>query len=196
MGASGEAQRRFPALQPLIPSRVVEFYQARISTGQTGASLGQVVTRENLVRLVQQRKRDGERVVFTNGCFDLLHPGHIRLLEECRSLGDALIVAINTDASVRRNKGPKRPLIPEQERAEVLAALAAVHYVTVFDEPTPREIVSELLPHILVKGNDWGPAEIVGREEVEAAGGEVISIPLEPGYSTTRLVERIVQLRV
>ncbi len=158
--------------------------------------MGQVVTRENLVRLVQQRKHDGERVVFTNGCFDLLHPGHIRLLEECRSLGDALIVAINTDASVRRNKGPKRPLIPEQERAEVLAALAAVDYVTVFDEPTPREIVSELLPHILVKGNDWGPAEIVGREEVEAAGGEVISIPLEPGYSTTRLVERIVQLRV
>jgi rfaE bifunctional protein nucleotidyltransferase chain/domain len=161
-----------------------------------GQVLGQVVTRDNLVRLVQQRKHDGERVVFTNGCFDLLHPGHVRLLEECRSLGDALIVAINTDASVRRNKGPKRPLIPEQERAEVLAALAAVDYVTVFDEPTPREIVSVLLPHILVKGNDWGPTDIVGREEVEAAGGEVISIPLEPGYSTTRLVERIVQLHV
>ena len=104
--------------------------------------MGQVVTRDNLIRLVQQRKRNGERVVFTNGCFDLLHPGHIRLLEECRSLGDALIVAINTDASVRRNKGPNRPLIPEQERAEVLAALAAVDYVTVFDEPTPREIVA------------------------------------------------------
>jgi D-beta-D-heptose 7-phosphate kinase/D-beta-D-heptose 1-phosphate adenosyltransferase len=158
--------------------------------------LGQVVTRDNLIRLVQQRKRNGERVVFTNGCFDLLHPGHIRLLEECRALGDVLVVAINTDASVRRNKGLNRPLIPEQERAELLAALAAVDYVTVFDEPTPREIIAAMLPHILVKGNDWGPTEIVGREEVEADGGEVISIPLEPGYSTTRLIERIVQLPV
>lgn len=158
--------------------------------------MGQVVARDNLIRLVQQRKRNGERVVFTNGCFDLLHPGHIRLLEECRSLGDALIVAINTDASVRGNKGPHRPLIPEQERAEVLAALAAVDYVTIFDEPTPREIIAALLPHVLVKGNDWGPTEIVGREEVEAAGGEVVSIPQEPGYSTTRLIERIVQLPV
>jgi D-glycero-beta-D-manno-heptose 1-phosphate adenylyltransferase len=161
-----------------------------------GASLGQVVRRDNLILLVQQHKRNGERVVFTNGCFDLLHPGHIRLLEECRSLGDVLIVAINTDGSVGRNKGPNRPLIPEQERAEVLAALAAVDYVTVFAEPTPREIIAAVLPHILVKGNDWGPSEIVGREEVESAGGEVVSIPLEPGYSTTRLIERIVQLPV
>ncbi|MGA8103886.1 MAG: D-glycero-beta-D-manno-heptose 1-phosphate adenylyltransferase [Candidatus Acidiferrales bacterium] len=158
--------------------------------------MGQVVTRDNLILLVQQHKRNGERVVFTNGCFDLLHPGHIRLLEECRSLGDVLIVAINTDGSVGRNKGPNRPLIPEQERAEVLAALAAVDYVTVFAEPTPREIIAAVLPHILVKGNDWGPSEIVGREEVESAGGEVVSIPLEPGYSTTRLIERIVQLPV
>ena len=158
--------------------------------------MGQVVTLDDLILAVQERKRSGERVVFTNGCFDLLHPGHIRLLAECRSLGDALIVAINTDASVRKNKGPSRPLIPEHERAEVLAALAAVDYVTVFDEPTPREIIAAVLPHILVKGNDWGPAEIVGREEVEAAGGEVVSIPLEPGYSTTRLIERIVQLPV
>jgi D-glycero-beta-D-manno-heptose 1-phosphate adenylyltransferase len=156
--------------------------------------LGQVVARDNLILAVQQLKRNGQRVVFTNGCFDLLHPGHIRLLEECRSLGDALIVAINTDASVRKNKGPNRPLIPEQERAEVLAGLAAVDYITVFSEPTPRQIIAAVLPHILVKGNDWGPTEIVGREEVEAAGGEVVSIPLEPGYSTTRLIERIVQL--
>ncbi len=158
--------------------------------------MGQVVTRDNLILAVQQRKRNGERVVFTNGCFDLLHPGHIRLLEECRSLGDVLVVAINTDASVRENKGPNRPLIPEQERAEILAALAAVDYLTVFEEPTPREIIAAVLPDILVKGNDWGPTEIVGREEVEAAGGEVVSIPLEPGYSTTRLIERIVQLPV
>lgn len=146
--------------------------------------------------LRQRLKADGKRVVFTNGCFDLLHPGHIRLLEECRALGDVLIVAINTDASVRKNKGPSRPLIPEQERAEVLAALAAVDYVSIFDEPTPREIVAAVLPDILVKGNDWGPDAIVGREEVEAAGGTVVSIPLEPGYSTTRLVERIAQLPV
>jgi rfaE bifunctional protein nucleotidyltransferase chain/domain len=158
--------------------------------------LGQVVTRDNLILLRQRLKADGKRVVFTNGCFDLLHPGHIRLLEECRALGDVLIVAINTDASVRKNKGPSRPLIPEQERAEVLAALAAVDYVSIFDEPTPREIVAAVLPDILVKGNDWGPDAIVGREEVEAAGGKVVSIPLEPGYSTTRLVERIAQLPV
>jgi D-beta-D-heptose 7-phosphate kinase/D-beta-D-heptose 1-phosphate adenosyltransferase len=158
--------------------------------------LGQVVTRDNLILLRQRLKADGKRVVFTNGCFDLLHPGHIRLLEECRALGDVLIVAINTDASVRKNKGPSRPLIPEQERAEVLAALAAVDYVSIFDEPTPREIVAAVLPDILVKGNDWGPDAIVGREEVEAAGGTVVSIPLEPGYSTTRLVERIAQLPV
>ena len=158
--------------------------------------MGQVVTRDNLILLRQRLKADGKRVVFTNGCFDLLHPGHIRLLEECRALGDVLIVAINTDASVRKNKGPSRPLIPEQERAEVLAALAAVDYVSIFDEPTPREIVVAVLPDILVKGNDWGPDAIVGREEVEAAGGTVVSIPLEPGYSTTRLVERIAQLPV
>ena len=158
--------------------------------------MGQVVTRDNLILLRQRLKADGKRVVFTNGCFDLLHPGHIRLLEECRALGDVLIVAINTDASVRKNKGPSRPLIPEQERAEVLAALAAVDYVSIFDEPTPREIVAAVLPDILVKGNDWGPDAIVGREEVEAAGGTVVSIPLEPGYSTTRLVERIAQLPV
>jgi rfaE bifunctional protein nucleotidyltransferase chain/domain len=134
------------------------------------------------------------RVVFTNGCFDLLHPGHVRLLEQARSLGDVLIVAINTDASVQRNKGPKRPITPEGERAEILAGLAAVDFVTMFDEPTPREIVAAILPAVLVKGSDWGPNEIVGREEVEGAGGVVISIPLESGYSTTNLLERIQQL--
>jgi rfaE bifunctional protein nucleotidyltransferase chain/domain len=147
-----------------------------------------------MIREAASLKRAGKRVVFTNGCFDLLHPGHIQLLERARSLGDALIVAINSDASVRGNKGPKRPIIPEAERAEILAALAAVDYVTIFDESTPQEIVAALLPDILVKGSDWGPNEIVGREEVEGAGGKVISFPLEPGYSTTGLIDRIRRL--
>jgi len=130
-------------------------------------------------------------VVFTNGCFDLLHPGHIRCLEEARARGDLLVVAINSDASVRRLKGPSRPLIPESERAEILAALAAVDYVTIFDQPTPRDLIARLLPDVLVKGGDWGANEIVGRDEVEAAGGSAVSIPLEPGYSTTSLLERV-----
>ncbi len=156
--------------------------------------MGIVLDRSEMIREAAALKRAGKRVVFTNGCFDLLHPGHIQLLERARSLGDALIVAINSDASVRGNKGPNRPIIPEAERAEILAALAAVDYVTIFDEATPREIVAALLPDILVKGSDWGPNEIVGREEVEGAGGKVISFPLEPGYSTTGLIDRIRRL--
>jgi rfaE bifunctional protein nucleotidyltransferase chain/domain len=153
--------------------------------------LGQVVTQDELILHVAERKRNGQRIVFTNGCFDLLHPGHVRLLEQARALGDALIVAINTDASVQRNKGSNRPIVPEGERAEILAALAAVDYVTFFDEPTPREIIARLRPDVLVKGSDWGPDEVVGREEVEAAGGRVVWIPLVPGQSTTNIVERI-----
>ena len=150
-----------------------------------------MVSQDELILIAAELKRHGKRVVFTNGCFDLLHPGHIRLLEQARDLGDSLIVAINTDASVRGSKGPQRPIIPEGERAELLAALAAVDYVTLFDEPTPREIIARVLPDVLVKGSDWGPNEVVGREEVEAAGGRVVSIPLEPGQSTTNIVERI-----
>ena len=152
------------------------------------------MARSELTRRVDALKRDGRRVVFTNGCFDILHPGHVRMLEKARSLGDALIVGINSDSSVQEIKGPQRPLIPEAERAELLAALEAVDFVTVFDEPTPRELIAAILPAVLVKGSDWGPDEIVGREEVEAAGGEVISIPLEVGYSTTKLIERIRRL--
>ena len=156
--------------------------------------MGEVVARSELTRRVDALKRDGRRVVFTNGCFDILHPGHVRMLETARSLGDALIVGINSDSSVQEIKGPQRPLIPEDERAELLAALEAVDFVSVFDEPTPRELIAAILPAVLVKGSDWGPDEIVGREEVEAAGGEVISIPLEVGYSTTKLIERIRRL--
>ena len=153
--------------------------------------MGQVASQDELILHVAERKRNGQRIVFTNGCFDLLHPGHIRVLEAARALGDALVVAINSDASVRRIKGNGRPVIPENERAEILAALEAVDYVTVFDEPTPRKLIARVLPDVLAKGSDWGPDEVVGREEVEAAGGRVVSIPLEPGYSTTNLIERI-----
>lgn len=129
-------------------------------------------------------------MVFTNGCYDLLHPGHIRLLEQARSLGDRLILALNSDASVRRAKGPARPLLPESERVELASALEAVDAVTLFDEDTPRQLISEVLPDILVKGADWSHF-IAGKEEVEAAGGRVLTLPLEPGYSTTNLVELI-----
>lgn len=155
--------------------------------------MGELLTRDDLIMRRLEWKRNGKTVVFTNGCFDLLHPGHIRLLEQARALGDLLIVAINSDAGVRRLKGPGRPLVPGAERAEVLAALEAVDCVTVFDEPTPRELLQALLPDVLVKGGDWGPDEIVGREEVEAAGGRVVSIPFIKGYSTTELIERVVK---
>ncbi len=153
--------------------------------------MGQVVSQDDLILHVTARKRNGQRVVFSNGCFDLLHPGHIRCLEQARALGDLLVVAINSDASVRRIKGDRRPLVPQQERAEILAALAAVDYVAIFDAPTPREMITRLLPDVLVKGGDWGPDEIVGREEVEAAGGRVVSVPIEPGYSTSGILDRI-----
>jgi D-glycero-beta-D-manno-heptose 1-phosphate adenylyltransferase len=139
-------------------------------------------------------KRNGRRVVFTNGCFDLLHPGHIETLEKARSLGDVLVVGVNSDRSVREMKGTGRPILPERERAEILAALESVDAVVVFDEPTPKEIISALLPDVLVKGGDWASKQIVGREEVEAAGGKVISIPVLAGYSTSAILEKIRQL--
>jgi D-glycero-beta-D-manno-heptose 1-phosphate adenylyltransferase len=138
-----------------------------------------------------QWRAEGRSVVFTNGCFDLLHAGHVALLEEARSRGDVLIVAINSDASVRALKGAGRPLLPEGERAEALAALESVDAVVIYGEPTPREVVAALLPDVLVKGADWAEDAIVGREEVEAAGGRVERVALMPGRSTTALVERI-----
>lgn len=157
--------------------------------------MGSVVSQDELILHVAGHKRNGRAVVFTNGCFDLLHPGHIRCLEQARGLGDVLVVAINSDASTRGIKGPGRPITPQDERAEILAALAMVDYVTVFDEPTPRELIARVVPAVLVKGGDWGDDEIVGREEVEAAGGRVVSIPVEPGHSTTNILERVRQLR-
>lgn len=156
--------------------------------------MGQFYTRQELIAARAEWKRAGKVVVFTNGCYDLLHPGHVRLLEKARSLGDLLILALNTDSSVQRLKGPTRPLIPERERAELAAGLAAVDAVTLFDEDTPRELIAALLPDILVKGADWAHW-IAGREEVEASGGKVLALPLEPGYSTTGIVEGILARR-
>lgn len=136
-------------------------------------------------------RQQGRRVVFTNGCFDLLHPGHVRYLQQARALGDVLIVALNSDRSVRELKGENRPILRQDERAEVMAALACVDYVTIFDGPTPRTVIAALLPDVLVKGGDWGVEAIVGREEVEAAGGQVLSLPFVDGCSTSDVIQRI-----
>lgn len=144
-------------------------------------------TREAIRELRQRWREQGKSVVFTNGCYDILHAGHIRLLEQARSLGDVLILALNTDASVARMKGPSRPILSQHQRATLAAHLAAVDAVTFFDEDTPTELIAELLPDILVKGADW-THYIAGREEVEAAGGRVMTIPLEAGFSTSNVV--------
>jgi D-glycero-beta-D-manno-heptose 1-phosphate adenylyltransferase len=153
-------------------------------------AVGRLYTRAGLVEQRARWRRDGKTVVFTNGCYDLLHPGHVRLLEQARSLGDVLILALNTDSSVQRSKGPSRPVLGQEERAEIAGALEAVDAVAFFDEDTPRELIAAVLPDILVKGADWSHF-VAGREEVEAAGGRVMNLPLEPGYSTTNLVESI-----
>ena len=152
---------------------------------------GKLLAREALGGWRARLRAEGRRLVFTNGCFDLLHVGHVRYLEAARALGDALLVAINSDRSVRALKGPGRPVMGEGERAEVLAALAAVDYVTVFDEESPRQLIAGLLPDVLVKGGDYSVGEIHGREEVEGAGGRVLSLPFVEGSSTTSIIERI-----
>jgi len=136
-------------------------------------------------------REEGRKVVLTNGCFDLLHPGHVALLEAARAEGDLLVVALNSDRSVREIKGEGRPVVPEVERAETLLALEAVDRVVVYDEPTPRDVVRALLPDVLVKGADWAEDAIVGREEVEASGGRVFRVEMVPGRSTSQLLERI-----
>ncbi len=143
-------------------------------------------------RWVKKLQAQDQKVVFTNGCFDLLHPGHVAYLEQARSLGEALIVGVNTDDSVKRLlKGPGRPVTPEADRARVLAALACVDRVVLFSEETPLELITALQPDILVKGGDYQLEEIVGREVVQARGGQVLALPFVPGYSTTELLERI-----
>ena len=149
------------------------------------------MTRGDAAAFAERARRAGRRVVFTNGVFDILHPGHIRYLQQARALGDLLIIGLNSDASVRRNKGPERPINTEDERAELLEALDCVDAVTTFDEETPAEIIKAIQPHILVKGADWAEDSIVGRDTVEAAGGSVVRVPIEQGYSTTEIIRKI-----
>ncbi len=153
--------------------------------------LDKVVDRPTLVARVADARRAGKRVVFTNGCFDLLHVGHVRYLAEARAAGDLLVVAVNDDASVRRMKGPERPLVTAAARAEVVAALAAVDWVTIFAEDTPAEVIAALVPDVLVKGADWAPDHVVGRDVVEANGGRLLLIPVVEGFSTTALADRL-----
>lgn len=150
-----------------------------------------IFEREALRQKVQALKRAGKRIVFTNGCFDLLHIGHIRYLKAARAEGDLLVVGVNSDRSVREIKEPGRPVVPENERAEVLASLACVDFVTLFDEPDPLVTIRSLVPDVLVKGADWEEDAIVGRDVVEARGGRVVRIPLTEGASTTRIIEKI-----
>ena len=154
-----------------------------------------LLTKEALVRERERLRREGKRLVFTNGCFDLLHPGHVRYLGQARAMGDALVVALNGDRSVRNLKGQGRPILKEQERAEVISGLEAVDYVTIFDEETPRELIAELLPDVLVKGGDWPLDQIIGREEVEASGGRAVSLPYVEGSSTSEIIERVARAR-
>jgi rfaE bifunctional protein nucleotidyltransferase chain/domain len=150
-----------------------------------------VLSAAEAVSFVEQLRRSGKEVVFTNGVFDLLHPGHIRYLEAARREGDALVVAVNSDRSVQVIKGPLRPVTPQDERAEILAALACVDVVVVFDEDDPQQIISRLQPDVLVKGADWSLGTIIGRETVEARGGRVVRIPVAGGYSTSAIIRKI-----
>ncbi|MBI5199593.1 MAG: D-glycero-beta-D-manno-heptose 1-phosphate adenylyltransferase [Nitrospirae bacterium] len=156
-------------------------------------SRSKIKERKQLKNILDRLKRKSKKIVFTNGCFDLIHSGHVRYLEKAKGLGDVLVVAINTDSSIRRIKGVKRPITPQRERAEVLASLGCVDYVTFFKEDTPYELIKLLKPYILVKGGDWEKKDIVGRDVVERNGGKVYTIPFIKGVSTTAIVERILR---
>jgi len=152
-----------------------------------------IKTRKGLLRIMKDLKAKGKRIVFTNGCFDLLHIGHVRYLEEAKTLGDVLVVGVNSDTSVRKLKGPKRPILPEEERTEVLSGLGCVDYVTLFNEIDPLKLITSLRPDVLVKGGDWTKEQIVGRDEVERSGGEVFVIPFVKRASTSNLIQTILK---
>jgi len=156
--------------------------------------MSKITPRNELKATVDRLKREGKKVVFTNGCFDILHAGHTRYLREARKLGDALILALNSDSSVRSIKGPMRPIVPEAERAEVVAALDSVDYVTVFDEITPLELIEFLRPDVIVKGGDWAEKDIVGAETVRKWGGRVAIMPEIEGASTTNIIDKVLQV--
>ncbi len=154
---------------------------------------GKIKDLSELKDIVHRVKQDGKNVVFTNGCFDLLHSGHLHLLREAKKLGHLLIVAMNSDSSIKGIKGPNRPIVPETERAELLAALEMVNYVIIFPQPDPSQVIKEIGPNVLAKGGDWAKDEIVGRDTVEQLGGTTAVIPMLAGYSTTKIIEKIRQ---
>ncbi len=149
--------------------------------------------RKELLKIIKNLKSKGKRIVFTNGCFDLLHLGHVRYLEEAKSLGDILVVAVNSDSSVRKLKGPKRPILPASDRTEILSGLGSVDYVTIFNEPDPLKLITSLKPDLLVKGGDWARDQIVGREVVENSGGKLLIIPFVKGTSTTNVIDTVLK---
>jgi rfaE bifunctional protein nucleotidyltransferase chain/domain len=148
---------------------------------------------DEIVMIQSRLRAAGKKLVFTNGCFDILHVGHVRYLSQARALGDALVIGLNTDSSVRQLKGEGRPVVPELERAEVLAALASVDYVFLFGDPTPQRVIEAIVPDVLVKGADWSPSEIVGSEVVEAAGGKVCNLPLVEHASTSDIIKTVLE---
>jgi len=149
--------------------------------------------RRELLRIIKNLKAKGKRIVFTNGCFDLLHLGHVRYLEKAKSLGDVLVVGVNSDSSVRKLKGRKRPILPEGERTEILSGLGCVDYITIFNEADPLKLITSLKPNLLVKGGDWAREQIVGREVVERSGGELVIIPFVKGASTSNVIDIILK---
>ena len=155
--------------------------------------MNKIVTWEELKKVVELQRKKGKTIVFTNGCFDILHVGHVRYLQEARKMGDLLILGLNSDASVRAIKGGERPLVPQAERAEVIASLTTVDYVTLFDETTPLRLIEFLQPDCLVKGGDWKEASVVGRDLVRSWGGRVVIVPLTEGASTTNIVEKVLR---
>ena len=150
-----------------------------------------IKSRQELKGILKQLKADGKEIVFTNGCFDLLHPGHVHYLEKAKSQGDVLVVALNTDTSVRKIKGQGRPVLGEEDRCEIISALGCVDFVTIFEEETPQTIIEELIPQVLVKGGDWPIDKIVGRQIVESNGGRIISVDFEREFSTSDIIDRI-----
>jgi D-beta-D-heptose 7-phosphate kinase/D-beta-D-heptose 1-phosphate adenosyltransferase len=167
---------------------------AMSSSPRSASSIPYVIPWEELTKLLDNHRAEGKKIVFTNGVFDLIHPGHIRYLREAKTLGDILVVALNTDESVTRLKGPNRPILPLSERAKILAALEAVDYVTAFDEDTPAEILRFLRPDILVKGGDYTPNQVVGKDFVESYGGVCRTLNFVEGYSTSSIIEHIIEM--
>jgi D-beta-D-heptose 7-phosphate kinase/D-beta-D-heptose 1-phosphate adenosyltransferase len=157
-------------------------------------TMGKILSRKALKKEIDRLRGEGKKIAFTNGCFDILHVGHVRYLREAAKTGDVLVLALNSDASVRAIKGDKRPLIPEGERADVAAALESVNYVTLFDELTPLNLIEYLQPDVIVKGGDWAEENVVGRDAVKEWGGSVVIVPETPGASTTNIVEKIMSV--